>query len=84
MTSSTTKPNTNERGATPGNGEAAGRERGYEDKGGKPGNDLLEDGQLRGVDEDGRIVQGTHGGPKGDSESDDAAARRQVKGPPNP
>ncbi len=45
-------------------GEAAGRQRGYDDKGGKPGADLLEDGQLRGVDEEGRIVTGTHQGPQ--------------------
>ncbi len=46
------------------NGEAAGRKRGYESAGGRPGNDILEDGQLRGVDDEGNVVTGTHGGPK--------------------
>ncbi len=49
--------------AKPGEGEAAGRERGFEEGGGEEGNDLLEDGQLRGVDADGNITGGTHGGP---------------------
>ena len=44
-------------------GEAAGRERGYQDKGGHKVDDVLEDGQLRGVDEDGQVVTGMHGGP---------------------
>jgi hypothetical protein len=44
-------------------GEAAQREAGYKENGGVPLNVPLEDGQRRGVDEDGNIVQGTHGGP---------------------
>jgi hypothetical protein len=44
-------------------GEAAGRQKGYESEGGQPGNDPLEDGQLRGVDADGKVIQGTHEGP---------------------
>lgn len=45
-------------------GEAAGRQRGYDDKGGEPGADMLEDGQLRGVNEEEQIVTGMHGGPR--------------------
>lgn len=56
-TSSTTKKTTPET-------EADGRARGEEAGGGQSGNDILEDGQLRGVDEDGNITGGTHGGPK--------------------
>lgn len=48
-------------------GEAKGRARGYEGKGGRPGNVPLEDGQLRGVDHDGQPITGTHGGPRGDT-----------------
>ncbi len=43
--------------------EAAGRSLGYASGGGHPGNDLLEDGQLRGVDEEGNVVSGMHGAP---------------------
>lgn len=49
-------------GFTP-SAEAAGRSRGYEAGGGHSGNDLLEDGQLRGVDDEGNVVGGMHGGP---------------------
>lgn len=58
------KPSTRTGRSARGEGEAAGRRRGYEASGGKPGDDLLEDGQLRGVDEEGRVTTGTHGGPK--------------------
>jgi hypothetical protein len=44
--------------------EADGRSRGEVSGGGRPGNDLLETGQLRGIDEEGRLRGGTHGGPK--------------------
>ena len=44
--------------------EAEGRKRGEEAGGGRPGNDLLENDQPRGVDEEGRLKGGTHGGPK--------------------
>ncbi len=44
--------------------EADGRARGEDAGGGQSGNDVLEDGQLRGVDEEGNITGGTHGGPK--------------------
>jgi hypothetical protein len=50
-------------------GEAAGRARAERAGGGKPGNDLLEPGQLRGVDDDELIIGGTHGGPHGHSHS---------------
>ena len=36
----------------------------------------LEDGQLRGVDEDGQIIQGTHGGPQR-NKGMDATTRRK-------
>jgi hypothetical protein len=45
-------------------GESEGRRRGLDAGGGSPLNQSLEDGQLRGVDEDGQITQGTHGGPQ--------------------
>ena len=50
--------------AAPEETEADGRARGEKAGGGKSGNDVLEDGQLRGVDEDGNVTGGTHGGPK--------------------
>lgn len=48
-----------------GEGEARGRTRGEQASGGKSGNDLLEPGQLRGVDEDELVASGMHGGPRG-------------------
>jgi hypothetical protein len=50
-------------------GEAAGRQRGEQAGGGRAGNDPLESGQLRGVDEDELINSGTHGGPQGHGHS---------------
>ncbi len=44
-------------------GEASDRKRRTIAGGGTVGNDLLEDEQLRGVDEEGRMKGGTHGGP---------------------
>ena len=64
MTSSS--PNTKKNPST--ETEADGRARGEAAGGGQSGNDVLEDGQLRGVDEDGNITGGTHGGPKKKSE----------------
>ena len=45
-------------------GEAAGRERGEEAGGGQKGNDILHNGQKRGVDDEGNLQGGTHGGPQ--------------------
>ena len=56
--------------STPKETEADGRARGEESGGGQSGNDVLEDGQLRGVDADGNITGGTHGGPKKNSAPD--------------
>ena len=47
-------------------GESAGRRRGLEEGGGVPLTTPLEDGQKRGVDDEGRHTTGTHGGPKKD------------------
>ena len=47
-----------------GGGESEQRRRGLEAGGGARLNRSLEEGQLRGVDEDGQITHGTHGGPK--------------------
>ena len=44
-------------------GESEGRRKGLEEGGGQPLTQPLEDGQLRGVDEEGRHTTGTHGGP---------------------
>ncbi len=46
-----------------GEGESARRREGIEKGGGHPLTEQLEDGQLRGTDEDGRHTTGTHGGP---------------------
>ena len=51
-------------GGRPEGGESEQRRRGLEAGGGVPLNRSLEDGQLRGVDEDGQVIQGTHGGPR--------------------
>jgi len=56
-----------------GQGESAQRRRALEEGGGQPLTTQLEDGQLRGTDEEGRHTTGTHGGPKkegGQRESD--------------
>jgi hypothetical protein len=45
-------------------GESAWRAPRYEKGGGTPLKEPLEDGDERGVDEEGRIDNGTHGGPK--------------------
>jgi hypothetical protein len=50
----------------PKQGEAAGRERGLEDKGGKTLDDIPKNGELRGSDDEGRDTTGTHGGPSKD------------------
>ena len=47
-------------------GESAGRRRGLEEGGGQPLTTPLEDGQNRGVDDEGRHTTGTHGGPHKD------------------
>lgn len=52
-----------------GKGESASRRQGLEAGGGQPLTTPLEDGQLRGVDEDGRHTTGTHGGPTKDGSS---------------
>ena len=49
-----------------GQGESAQRRQAIEEGGGKPLTTQLEDGQLRGIDEEGRHTTGTHGGPKKD------------------
>jgi hypothetical protein len=49
-----------------GTGESEGRRRGLEHSGGQPLTTPLEDGQKRGVDDEGRHTTGTHGGPKKD------------------
>jgi len=46
-----------------GQGESKERRRRLEEGGGQPLTEQLEDGQLRGVDEEGRHTTGTHGGP---------------------
>jgi hypothetical protein len=46
-----------------GQGESAGRRKGLAEEGGTPLTKELEDGQLRGANEDGRHDTGTHGGP---------------------
>jgi hypothetical protein len=56
-------------------GEHEARQRGLEAGGGVPLNTSLEDGQLRGVDEDGQVIQGTHGGPQ--KNKDQATTRRK-------
>ncbi|HLM73526.1 MAG TPA: hypothetical protein VK459_12565 [Polyangiaceae bacterium] len=58
-----------------GGGEHEARQRGLEAGGGVPLNTSLEDGQLRGVDEDGQVIQGTHGGPQ--KKTDEATTRRK-------
>ncbi len=47
-------------------GESAGRRKGLEHGGGVPLTTQLEDGQNRGVDDEGRHQTGTHGGPSKD------------------
>lgn len=47
-----------------GEGESAQRRQRLKEHGGLPLTIQLEDGQLRGVDEEGRPTTGTHGGPK--------------------
>lgn len=49
-----------------GTGESAMRRERLEKNGGVPLTTPLEDGQLRGKDEEGRDTTGTHGGPKKD------------------
>jgi hypothetical protein len=46
-----------------GQGESAERRRRLEESGGQPLTKPLEDGELRGADEEGRHTTGTHGGP---------------------
>ena len=46
-----------------GEGESASRRRGIEAGGGQPPTTPAEDGQLRGVDGEGRPTTGAHGGP---------------------
>ncbi len=58
-----------------GGGESEARHRGLEAGGGTPLNTSLEDGQLRGVDEDGQVTTGTHGGPQ--HNQDQATTRRK-------
>jgi hypothetical protein len=58
-----------------GGGESEARRAGLAAGGGVPLNTSLEDGQLRGVDEDGQVNQGTHGGPK--KMTDEATTRRK-------
>lgn len=55
--------------------ESEGRRQGLEAGGGVPLNESLEDGQLRGVNEDGQITQGTHGGPQ--DRTNEATTMRQ-------
>jgi hypothetical protein len=57
-------------------GESEQRRRGLEVGGGVSLNRSLEDGQLRGVDEDGQIIQGMHGGPRGNVQG--ATTRRKA------
>lgn len=57
--------------------ESESRRRGLEAGGGQALNTSLEDGQLRGVNEDGQIIQGTHGGPQKHRESTDATTLRK-------
>jgi hypothetical protein len=45
-------------------GEKAMRDAGNQQLGGRSLDTPLEDGQKRGIDADGQITQGTHGGPK--------------------
>jgi hypothetical protein len=52
-----------------GQGESAQRRIQLEKHGGQPLTEPLEDGQLRGADEEGRHTTGTHGGPKKDGSS---------------
>jgi hypothetical protein len=58
-----------------GGGESEARRKGLEEGGGVPLNTSLEDGQLRGVDEDGQVTTGTHGGPA--RNKDQATTRRK-------
>ena len=55
-------------------GEAAGRKRGLEDKGGERLVDIPKEGDLRGQNEEGRHSTGTHGGPS--KEGTDANTRK--------
>lgn len=50
-------------GGAPIGGEMEGRRRGERASGGIPTDRPLEDGQLRGVNEEGQITRGMHGGP---------------------
>jgi hypothetical protein len=63
-------PQTDPKTSTPtlpeGSGESAMRRERLEKNGGVPLTTPLEDGQLRGKDEEGRDTTGTHGGPKKD------------------
>ncbi len=58
-----------------GGGESEARQKGLEAGGGVALNTSLEDGQLRGVDEDGQVNQGTHGGPQ--KQTDEATTLRK-------
>jgi hypothetical protein len=60
------KKKTEQKGHT----ESDGRREGLESGGGVPLNTPLEDGQLRGVDEDGQPTGGTHGGPHTEKSSE--------------
>lgn len=62
-------------------GEAAGREKGELAGGGKEGNDLLEQDQPRGVDEEGRLETGTHGGPGAHEHRVEGADREEEESP---
>ena len=59
----TTQPKSNSQPSPVGDEEAL-RRAGNEQEGGQSLNTPLEDGQLRGVDADGNVNQGTRGGPK--------------------